>query len=85
VRRETARCIREYIVENFLFGDASTPIDDDASLLEIGIVDSTGVLDLLAFVEEQFGIEVADEELIPDNFDSVSRLADYIDRKQTAV
>jgi acyl carrier protein len=50
--------------------------------LDLGIVDSTGVLDLLMFVEEQFGIEVADDELAPENFDSIDKLADFVERKR---
>jgi acyl carrier protein len=73
--------IRQYIAENFMFSDNGFQLSDDASLLEEGIVDSTGVLELVMFVEEEFGVTVKDEEVVPENFDSVSRLAAYVSRK----
>ena len=73
--------IRRYILENFLFTDDEDQPQNDASFLEEGIVDSTGVLELVMFVEETFGITVEDEEILPDNFDSVARLARYVRRK----
>jgi len=73
--------IRRYILENFLFTDDESQLRDDASFLEEGIVDSTGVLELVMFVEETFGIEVADEEILPENFDSVERLTRYVEAK----
>ena len=73
--------IREFIVHNFLFGQ-DNGLTDDASFLEQGIIDSTGVLELVMFVEEQFGIKIADEELLPENLDSVERLARFIESKR---
>jgi acyl carrier protein len=73
--------IKTYILENFLFSDNGYELPDDASFLEEGIVDSTGVLELVMFVEETFDITVEDEEIVPENFDSVSQLAIYIRRK----
>lgn len=70
--------IRAYISENILFSSNGYPYADDASFLEEGIVDSMGIMELVAFVDDNFGIEVEDEELVPDNFDSISRLASYI-------
>jgi acyl carrier protein len=75
--------VRDYVAGNFLFSDDGYPFPDDASFLEEGIVDSTGVLELVMFVEETFGIAVEDQEIVPENFDSVSRLATYI-RQKTA-
>lgn len=75
--------IRQYLAENFLFSSNGFNLGDDASLLEEGIIDSTGVLELVMFVEETFNVEVADEEIIPDNFDSVNNLAAYIEFKST--
>jgi acyl carrier protein len=77
--------IRIYIAENILFSDNGYRYSDDASFLEEGIVDSMGIMELVMFVEEGFGIAVEDEELVPDNFDSVSKLAAYIQRKSPAV
>lgn len=74
-----AKAIHEFIVDNFLFGAGA--LDDTASLMGEGIIDSTGVLELVMFVEEKFGITVADDEVLPENFDSVSNLAAYVDSK----
>ena len=74
--------IRRYIVENFLFSDDETQVQDDLSFLEEGIVDSTGVLELVMFVEETFDIQVEDQEIIPENFDSVDQLARYVGIKK---
>jgi acyl carrier protein len=73
--------IRQYIAENFLFSDDGYELSESASFLEEGIVDSTGVLELVMFVEETFGIVVEDEEIVPENFDSVAQLAGYVQRK----
>ena len=76
--------IRSYIAENILFSDNGYPYPDDASFLEEGIVDSMGIMELVMFVEENFAMTVDDEDLVPDNFDSVSRLAAYIRLKSPA-
>ncbi len=73
--------IRDYVARNLLFSDNGFGYDDDASFLQEGIVDSVGVLELVLFVEETFGVEVDDQEIIPDNFDSVEKLAGYIRSK----
>jgi len=80
----TIETIQAYVAENFLLSSNGFDLSDDASLLDEGIVDSTGVLELVLFVEEQFNIEVLDNEIVPDNFDSVNRLAAYIEQKNTA-
>jgi len=67
--------IKDYIAKNLLFSDNGFPYPDEASFLDEGIVDSVGVMELVAFVEEEFGIKVDDLEVTPDNFDSVSKLA----------
>jgi acyl carrier protein len=73
--------IRQFVVENFLFGQDDNRIDNDRSFLESGIIDSTGVLELIAFIEQKYGIAVADEELVPANLDSVHRVASFVDSK----
>ena len=70
--------IGKYVAENLMFGDNGYQLSNDASFLEEGIVDSTGVLELVMFAEETFQVTVADEEIVPDNFDSVAKLAAYI-------
>ncbi len=72
--------IKDFIVENFLFGNADG-LEDGTSFLEEGIIDSTGVLELVGFLEEEFGISVEDEELVPENLDSLNNLEAYIKRK----
>jgi len=72
--------IRFYIAENILFSN-KYPYPDDASFLENGVVDSMNVLELVMFIEDKFGVSVQDAEVVPDNFDSVARLADFIRRK----
>lgn len=76
--------IRAYVLENFLFTDNGNRLPNDASFLEEGIVDSTGVLELVLFVEEAFGFAVEDDEILPENFDSVAQLAAYVCRKRGA-
>jgi acyl carrier protein len=75
--------IRNFVVENFLFGDASNGLRDSDSLLNKGIIDSTGVLELVSFLENNFGVRVEDEELVPENLDSIANVTAYILRKQT--
>jgi acyl carrier protein len=74
--------IRRFVLTNFLFTENESELKSDASLLDQGIMDSTGVLELVAFLEQQFGIKVADEELVPENLDSVVRIVDFVGRKQ---
>jgi acyl carrier protein len=78
------RELRQFIVDNFLFGDQSGrfAFTDTDSLQELGIVDSTGVLELVCHLQERYAIAVADEDLVPDNLDSVERIARYVDRKR---
>jgi len=76
--------IRDYIAKNLLFSDSGFNYDDDASFLDEGIIDSLGIIELVTFVEKQFGVSVADHELIPDNFDSVRKLDAYIRHKLAA-
>ena len=75
--------IREFIRETMLFGDDSYDLHNDVPLLDEGIVDSTGVVELVVFVEDEFGIDIDGDELIPDNFDSIGSLAALVDRKLT--
>ncbi len=76
--------IRQFIAHNFMFADNVDGLADDASLLEEGIVDSTGVLELVGFIEETFDLHVEDDEIVPDHLDSVDRLAEFVRRKQAA-
>jgi acyl carrier protein len=70
--------IREFVMESFY---ASADLGNDASLLDTGTMDSTGVLELIAFIEQRYGIQVGDREIVPENFDTVRRVAGYVQRK----
>ncbi|MFC1783913.1 acyl carrier protein [Planctomycetota bacterium] len=72
--------VRSFIVDNFLFGDGAQLIED-TSFLEDGIVDSTGILELITFLEETFLITVEDDEMVPENMDSVNRIVSYLEKK----
>jgi len=75
--------IRAFIVDNFLYGD-DAELSPDLSLTEEGVIDSTGVLELVTFIEEEFEIRVEDEDLVPENFETIAAMAAYISRKQGA-
>jgi len=72
--------IRAFVVENFLFGEEGD-LKEDTSFLEEGIIDSTGVLELVDFLEEEFEINIDDEELVPENLDSLNNVTAYLERK----
>ena len=79
---DTKNRIKEHIAKNILFSAEGFTYGDDASFLEQGIIDSIGFMELVAFVEKEFGIHVEPAELVPDNFDSVDKLARFIGVKQ---
>jgi acyl carrier protein len=74
--------VRNFVVTNFYVPELQT-LSDDASLLDRGIIDSTGVLEVIGFLEDTFGITVEDDEMLPDNLDSIERLSAFVARKQT--
>jgi acyl carrier protein len=76
--------LRTFIIDNFLFGDASGRFSfaDDDSFQQRGIVDSTGILELVCHLQERYQIDVEDAEIVPDNLDSVTRVARFVERKQ---
>lgn len=73
--------LKKYIVNRFLQGDVEK-LADDESLFESGIIDSLGVLQLVAFLEERYGLHVEDEELIPENFETVNTIINFVENKQ---
>ncbi len=73
--------VRQFIVKNFYVADADK-LPDDASLLERGIIDSTGVLEMITFIENTFAVRIEDEEMLPENLDSIARIAAFIERKK---
>ena len=76
--------IREFVETSFLFRDGREALADDQSLLGEGLIDSTGILELVSFLETDFGIVVEDQEIIPENLDSIALIAAYIDFKHAA-
>ena len=76
--------IRNFIVDNFLFGD-DEGLNDQISFLESGIVDSMGILEIINFLTEEFQVTVADEEMLPENLDSINNLETYLNSKLQAV
>jgi acyl carrier protein len=73
--------VRKFIEDNFLFRDDGTAMPDDASLLDAGVIDSTGILELVAFLELEFSIQMADADIVPDNLDSIKAIVAYVDGK----
>ena len=81
-KTETKDKIRKFVINNFLLGDDNQILNDNASFLEQGIIDSTGILELVSFVQETFDIRIEDMELMPDNLDSLNKLEAFIAKKQ---
>lgn len=82
---EIAHDIRQFVITNFLFGQQAGDLSDSQSFLDTGIIDSTGVLELVSFLEQQFGITIADRELLPENLDSIENAARFVTHKLAAV
>jgi acyl carrier protein len=78
---DTVKKIRGFIFENFLFDAVDDALKNDDSFLEQGIIDSTGILEVINWLEETFSIQVADDEMIPENLDSVNNLVAFIGKK----
>ena len=73
--------IKEFITSNFLFGVSSDTLQKDTSFLESGIIDSTGILEVINFLQETFSVEVLDEEMLPENLDSLNNLSAFVRKK----
>lgn len=73
--------LKKFIGENFMFQEEVESLPDDTSFLDAGIIDSTGVLELVCFLENSFGIQVADDEMLPENLDSIRAITAYVQRK----
>lgn len=76
--------VQTFMVDNFLFGDGER-LKEDTSFLESGIIDSTGILELVTFIEETWGIKIEDDELVPENLDSLNRIAAFLAKKTKCV
>ena len=79
--RDIKRIVRDYIVENLLMGGQAEEVERAASFLTIGVLDSTGVVELVSFLEKTFDIKVLDQEMIPENLDSLANIERYINSK----
>ena len=77
--------LREFVLTNYLFGDATRAPEDDDALVEEGVIDSTGILELIEFLEAHFGITVSDAETVPANLGSISSLTAFVLRKSPAL
>lgn len=73
--------LRAFIAENFMYGGDASALPADRSLIEEGLIDSTGVLELVSFLEEKFGLEIGDEEIVPANLDSIAAIVAFVDGK----
>ncbi|HOO71608.1 MAG TPA: acyl carrier protein [Spirochaetota bacterium] len=76
--------IEKFIEENFVMGRKNITLDPDKSLIESGVMDSTGVLELVMFLEERFSIQIDDEELVPENLDTINNLVAFLKKKGVA-
>ena len=76
--------VREYMLENYLFTDDPNALADGDSFLDKGIIDSTGILEVIMFIEDEFGVKVEDDEMIPENLDSVANIAAFINKKRAS-
>lgn len=78
---ENSESIKEFVVENFLFGDEGK-LQNDTDFFEENIIDSTGILELVCFVEETYDLTVSDEEIVQENFSSINNVASFVEKKQ---
>jgi len=74
--------LRRFILENFLFTDDESELNDDDSFIENQIIDSTGILEVIEFLEDEWNIKTEDDEMVPDNLDSVNKIISFVERKQ---
>jgi acyl carrier protein len=82
--QDIKKTVRAYILENFLMGDAGEQLSDDRSFLDHHIIDSTGFIELVTFLESTYGFRIADEEMIPENLDSLDYIARFVATKTRA-
>ena len=80
----TENKIRQFILENYLFTSDQSALANDVSFLKKGIIDSTGILEVIQFLSDEFGVAVKDEEMIPENLDSVNNLVAFVGRRAQA-
>lgn len=80
---DTRTQVRQFITTNF-YMPPDTKLEDEASLLDSGLVDSTGVLEIVLFIEEKLGVTVTDQEILPENLDSIARIAAFVEQRKAA-
>ena len=76
--------VRKFIADNFMYREGTQTLAENESLLEKGLIDSTGVLELVFFIEKNLGVKVNDDEVLPENLDSIRRICDFLHRKTQA-
>lgn len=76
--------VRDYILDNYLFTDDQSALNSGESFLDKGIIDSTGILEVISFLESEFGIKVGDEDITPQNLDSVNNIVIFVTARQAA-
>ncbi|MCF6282491.1 MAG: acyl carrier protein [Candidatus Polarisedimenticolaceae bacterium] len=74
--------LRSYILESYLFSDDQSLLDNADSFMEKGILDSTGIMEVIFYLEDEFGIQVEDEEMVPENLDSINNILAFLDSKK---
>lgn len=79
---DTKLAIERFVVDELMLGDSKTRIDPDKSLITSGIIDSLGLLRLISYIEEQFGISVKDIDMVPENFETINKIETYIKNKK---
>jgi acyl carrier protein len=82
--QDIKRQVRSYLLDNFLMGGREQDIQDDTSFMDAHILDSTGFIELIGYLEEQFGIRVKDEEMVPENLDSLRNIEQFVSRKRAS-
>jgi acyl carrier protein len=85
MRQDTERKVRQFIEENFLFREDRAAVSDTESLIDAGLIDSTGVLELVAFLEDAFALRLADADIVPENLDSIRAIVTFIEGKRASV
>jgi acyl carrier protein len=85
MRQDTERKVRQFIEENFLFREDRAAVSDEESLIDAGLIDSTGVLELVAFLEDEFALRLADADIVPENLDSIRAIVRFVEGKRASV
>jgi acyl carrier protein len=81
-RAEIQKQVRDFVIENLLLGEEESEFSDTQSFLESGLIDSTGILEIIGFLEEQYAITIEDDEMVPENLDSVERIVVFLQNRQ---